>query len=123
VAAAIVTGAGGLVGSEAARHFHELGLDVVGIDNDMRGMLFGAEASMAWMSERLERELARYEHVTADVRDAAAIEKVFRRVADRVHVLASELRPPADRRGDLRGQPVALERPALSRNVPGQYRR
>src|SRR4051812_36787053 len=33
---AIVTGSGGLIGSEAARYFVEQGFDVVGIDNDMR---------------------------------------------------------------------------------------
>ena len=36
VSVALVTGSGGLIGSEAVRHFAGLGLDVVGIDNDMR---------------------------------------------------------------------------------------
>ena len=44
----IVTGSAGLIGSEAVRHFASLGLDVVGIDNDMRKQFFGAEASTAW---------------------------------------------------------------------------
>ena len=33
---AIVTGSAGLIGSEAASYFAGLGMDVVGIDNDMR---------------------------------------------------------------------------------------
>ena len=36
---ALVTGSAGLIGSEAVRHFAGLGLDVVGIDNDMRQLL------------------------------------------------------------------------------------
>ena len=44
----LITGAAGLIGSEAVEHFGALGLDVVGIDNDMRRVFFGAEASTAW---------------------------------------------------------------------------
>ncbi len=42
VSVALVTGSAGLIGSEAVRHFAGLGLDVVGIDNDMRAQFFGA---------------------------------------------------------------------------------
>jgi nucleoside-diphosphate-sugar epimerase len=43
----VVTGAHGLVGSEAVAWFCERGHDVVGIDNDMRARFFGADASTA----------------------------------------------------------------------------
>ncbi|HYI69675.1 MAG TPA: NAD-dependent epimerase/dehydratase family protein, partial [Skermanella sp.] len=33
---AVVTGSAGLIGAEAVRFFTEKGMDVVGIDNDMR---------------------------------------------------------------------------------------
>jgi CDP-paratose 2-epimerase len=36
VSIAVITGSSGLIGSEAAIYFGRLGLDVVGIDNDMR---------------------------------------------------------------------------------------
>ena len=36
---AIVTGSGGLIGSESVRHFVEPGFDVVGLENDMRAQL------------------------------------------------------------------------------------
>ena len=48
VTVALVTGSAGLIGSEAARHFAGLGLDVVGIDNDMRRYFFGEDGSTAW---------------------------------------------------------------------------
>src|SRR3989304_5934906 len=57
VAVALVTGSGGLIGSEAVRHFAGLGLDVVGIDNDMRQEFFGAEASTAWNVQQLTADL------------------------------------------------------------------
>ena len=46
---AIITGSCGLVGSEAVVYFAEQGFDVAGIDNDMRGVFFGAEASTKWV--------------------------------------------------------------------------
>ena len=54
---ALITGSAGLIGSEASRHFAGLGMDVVGIDNDMRARFFGAEASTKWNRERLEGDL------------------------------------------------------------------
>ena len=36
MAVAVITGSAGLIGSEAARFFAKKGLDIVGIDNDMR---------------------------------------------------------------------------------------
>ena len=71
---ALVTGSAGLIGSEAVRHFAGLGLDVVGIDNDMRGHFFGAEASTAWNVLRLTSELGdAYTHHDVDIRDRDAL--------------------------------------------------
>jgi CDP-paratose 2-epimerase len=76
---AIVTGSAGLIGSEAARRFAGLGMDVIGIDNDMRRRFFGDEASTAWQRRRLKSDLAgRYRHVSADIRDAVAMKRVLR---------------------------------------------
>jgi CDP-paratose 2-epimerase len=44
---AIVTGSGGLIGSESVGHFIEAGFDVVGLENDMRARFFGEDASTA----------------------------------------------------------------------------
>lgn len=76
---AIVTGSTGLVGAEAVRFFHAKGLDVVGIDNDMRRRFFGEEASTAWARSLLEHGLRRYRHVDADIRDAGTLEALFQR--------------------------------------------
>src|SRR3954471_13162412 len=80
VAVALVSGSGGLIGSEAVRHFAGLGLDVVGIDNDMRQEFFGAEASTAWNVRRLSDELgSAYSRHGVDIRDRDAIAKIFKR--------------------------------------------
>ena len=47
MAVALITGSGGLIGGEAALYFGRQGLDVVGVDNDMRRYFFGPEASTA----------------------------------------------------------------------------
>jgi CDP-paratose 2-epimerase len=74
----LVTGSGGLVGGEACEYFGALGLDVVGIDNDMRSVLFGPEASTSWNVERLQRNLgSRYTHSHLDIRDREAVLGLF----------------------------------------------
>ncbi len=92
MAVAIVTGAAGLVGSEAAAFFAAQGLDVVGIDNDMRGYFFGAASSTQWNRRRLESTVPRYRHVDLDIRDEAGIARVFaehgRNIAVVVHTAA-----------------------------------
>jgi CDP-paratose 2-epimerase len=73
----LVTGSGGLVGSESVAYYDALGYDVVGVDNDMRRVFFGDAASTAWSVEELQRTCRRYRHCTADIRDKAAMERLF----------------------------------------------
>ena len=75
----LVTGSAGLIGSEAVRHFAGLGMDVVGLDNDMRKFFFGEEASTSWNQKRLESDLKNYTHLDVDIRDYTEIEKIFQR--------------------------------------------
>ncbi len=75
---AIVTGASGLIGSEASRFFHSKGMDVVGVDNNMRAYFFGSEASTDWNADKLQNDLPKYIHRTADIRDSDAINQLFK---------------------------------------------
>lgn len=84
MAIAIVTGSSGLIGSETARFFHSQGLDIVGIDNDMRQYFFGQEASTAWNTASLQRELKNFRHVPLDIRDQEGIFALFREYGDNV---------------------------------------
>lgn len=75
---AVITGSLGLIGAEAALYFADLGLDIVGIDNDMRKYFFGENHSTAPSQARLLKALGkRYHHVDLDIRDRGALNKVF----------------------------------------------
>jgi CDP-paratose 2-epimerase len=74
---ALITGSAGLIGAEAARFFAAKGLDIVGIDNDMRRIFFGDDASTRWSRVALETDLPRYRHNDCDIRDQTAIQNVF----------------------------------------------
>lgn len=76
---AIVTGSGGLIGSECSRLLHERGWSVIGIDNDMRKVFFGAEASTRAVVDGLRAELRGYRHLDLDIRDRRAIRDLFAR--------------------------------------------
>jgi CDP-paratose 2-epimerase len=75
----LVTGSAGLIGSESVRFFCKKGYTVVGIDNNMRQVFFGAEASTEWNRQRLSEEFGdRYIHHQADIRDQEAIIEIFK---------------------------------------------
>jgi CDP-paratose 2-epimerase len=93
---AIITGSAGLIGSEAVRYFAEQGFDVVGVDNDMRRHFFGDEASTLWNQTRLEHDLGdRYRHESVDIRDDAAIERLFARYGDAVELVIHTAAQPS----------------------------
>jgi CDP-paratose 2-epimerase len=74
----IVTGSGGLIGSESVRHFAESGYDVVGIENDMRAQFFGPDASTRRTSERLVEDYPdEFRWVELDIRDADGVRRLF----------------------------------------------
>ena len=74
----IVSGSAGLIGSETVRFFANKGLDVIGIDNDMRADFFGSEASTDWNRQLLEKEIPNYRHMNLDIRDENQMQNLFR---------------------------------------------
>jgi len=75
----LVTGSAGLIGSEAVRFFAQKGFEVVGIDNDMRKVFFGDEASTLWNRDLLIKEVPGYIHYETDIRDKAKVDEIFKR--------------------------------------------
>ncbi|MEQ8210916.1 MAG: NAD-dependent epimerase/dehydratase family protein [Lacipirellulaceae bacterium] len=93
---AIVTGSAGLIGSEASKYFANAGMDIVGIDNDMRAEFFGEEASTRWNRDRLKNELGdRYTHESIDIRDEAAIESLFKRYGNDIKLVVHTAAQPS----------------------------
>jgi CDP-paratose 2-epimerase len=95
MATAIVTGSGGLIGSESVRALVESGWDVVGIENDMRAQFFGPEASTAGTTERLGREYAEFRSLELDIRDAEGVERAFREAPGKVELVIHTAAQPS----------------------------
>lgn len=93
----IVTGSGGLIGSEAAMFFAGQDLEVVGIDNDRRAVFFGQDASTRWRTAELHRALGdRYTHHACDIRDAAAVTSIFKSCSEVALVIHCAAQPSHD---------------------------
>lgn len=75
----LVTGSGGLIGSESVHFFCEKGFNVIGIDNNMREYYFGEEGSTKGSVKQLINTYKNYEHYSYDIRDARKIENLFKR--------------------------------------------
>ena len=73
----IITGSGGLIGSECVRVLHDSGWDVVGLDNDMRRQFFGEAGTTRPVVQDLRDTLPRYRHLDLDIRDRQAIRELF----------------------------------------------
>jgi CDP-paratose 2-epimerase len=69
----IVTGSSGLIGSEAVRHFTELGWEVHGFDNNQRMDFFGPGGDTRWNLEQLQRQCPGFVHHALDIRDRKAV--------------------------------------------------
>ena len=74
---ALVSGSAGLIGSEAVRYFHAQGMQIVGLDNDLRKYFFGEEGSTRWNLAELKNECPRFSNHDVDIRDFAAVSRVF----------------------------------------------
>jgi len=74
----VVSGSGGLIGSQSVRHLIESGWDVVGLENDLRASFFGPEASTAHVTSELLSTYDGFRSVDLDIRDADRVSAAFR---------------------------------------------
>jgi CDP-paratose 2-epimerase len=97
VPSAIVTGSGGLIGSESVRHFVKDGFDVIGLENDMRARFFGPEASTRRVTERLLEDFPdEFRSLDLDIRDADSVMRVFAEARDLALVVHAAAQPSHD---------------------------
>ncbi|MDQ4143288.1 MAG: NAD-dependent epimerase/dehydratase family protein [Actinomycetota bacterium] len=73
----LITGSGGLIGSEAVRFYAHSADVVVGLDNDMRAQFFGPEASTEWVTRDLVERYDNFKHISLDIRDETGLDRVF----------------------------------------------
>ncbi len=76
----MVTGSCGLIGSEVCIHLSKNGYTVFGIDSNERAVFFGPEGDTSWSLSRLQRQIPDYAHSAIDIRDRAAIGRVFKEI-------------------------------------------
>ena len=92
---AVVSGSGGLVGSECVRRFTESGWDVIGLENDMRAEFFGEEASTAPVSAELDDRYEEFRWLRADIRDAEAVDRAFSRDGPKIELVVHTAAQPS----------------------------
>jgi CDP-paratose 2-epimerase len=92
---ALVTGSAGLIGSETCQRLHAEGMEIVGIDNDMRARFFGPEASTLGTRKQLEARLERYTHAATEIRDFEAVQAVFRKYGAAIKVVVHTAAQPS----------------------------
>jgi len=92
---ALVTGSAGLVGSETVRFFAQKGLDIIGIDNDMRCYFFGVDASTEWNKNKLLVEIQNYEHSNIDIRNNDELSAIFKRYGENIKVVLHAAAQPS----------------------------
>ncbi len=91
----IITGSAGLIGAESVRFFSQKGFKIVGIDNDMRKVFFGDDASTKWSRERLEKEIPDYLHYDVDIRSDEEIEKIFKEHSSDIELIIHTAAQPS----------------------------
>ncbi len=93
---AIVTGSGGLVGSESVHRFVQAGYSVVGLENDMRARFFGADASTAHTTDALVRSYPdEFQSLAVDIRDAEGVRRVFAERAGEIELVVHAAAQPS----------------------------
>ena len=73
----LVTGAGGLIGSETSRFFLNKGATVIGIDNNKRKYFFGEMGDISGNLNNLV-SFDRFHNIEIDITDKVALFKVFK---------------------------------------------
>jgi CDP-paratose 2-epimerase len=77
------------------RYFAAKGMQIAGLDNDMRKYFFGPEASTEWMARQLSAALPNYRHHAIDIRDREAVFDIFRRLGRNISLVIHTAAQPS----------------------------
>ena len=84
----LITGSSGLIGSESVEFFSEKGFDVVGIDNNLRQLFFGKEASTLWSKKKLiKNNKKNFTPINIDIRNYNSLEKIFKKYKKNISLI------------------------------------
>ncbi len=73
----LITGCGGLIGSEAVRFFCGHDFEVLGIDNNMRQYFFGADGNTQPVVQRLKDGFKNFSYINTDIRDEKMVADIY----------------------------------------------
>jgi CDP-paratose 2-epimerase len=74
---AMVTGSGGLIGSECVKALCGEGWSVIGVDNDMRRRFFGDQGATGPVVQELLSAFPEYRHTHLDIRDRQGVRELL----------------------------------------------
>jgi CDP-paratose 2-epimerase len=75
---ALITGSGGLIGSESVSFLADKFDLIIGIDNNLRAYFFGGSASTDWNVSRIQQQFPNYSHYNVDIRDYEKLGDIFK---------------------------------------------
>jgi CDP-paratose 2-epimerase len=86
----LVTGCGGLIGSEVVSFFAAEGAEVHGIDNNLRADFFGPAGDTTWNTKRLQQAFGNFHFRTIDIRERATVSNLIKEIRPKeiVHTAA-----------------------------------
>ena len=83
----IITGANGLVGSEAVSFFSKKKYTVICIDNNLIKVFFGQDGSTSWIKRKIIKENKNDIHHNIDIRNSQALDKLFKRYKNNISLI------------------------------------
>jgi len=76
----IVSGSNGLIGGEVVSYFSGKGMEIHGLDNNMRANFFGPAGDTTWNQNRLQKMYSNYSPNNIDVRDRDTVIDFFEKL-------------------------------------------
>src|SRR5688572_9262213 len=92
---ALITGSGGLIGSEAVSFFADKFDLLIGIDNNLRQYFFGKEASTDWNRNRLSEKFLNYKDYPIDIRNYSDLEVLFKKYGTDISLIIHTAAQPS----------------------------
>jgi CDP-paratose 2-epimerase len=92
---ALITGSGGLIGSEAVSFFADKFDLILGIDNNLRQYFFGKEASTDWNRSRLSEKFSNYRDHAIDIRNYNDLDVLFKKYGSDISLIIHTAAQPS----------------------------
>jgi CDP-paratose 2-epimerase len=96
----LITGAGGLIGSEAVDYYCSQGCEVIGIDNNQRQVFFGEKGSTLFRLTQLKSKHKNFTNFDVDIRDKNLIMSLIYKLKPNV-IIHTAAQPSHDKAASI----------------------